>query len=141
MASEETKTDMIEVGVNNVELYKNKFSLNSTEIVPIELFDEFGKEVKITKNQISKTLSNGKLIKENNIVILGNDGNKDKEIATYIDIKPYAAYIDSKGETVYYPATNENDDVKAIEISLKDDNISSFEESKKEFEDAGLVRI
>lgn len=88
-------------------------------IVPIEMFDEFGKEAKILGNQILD-YDDPKI--QNRIVVLGNDGKKNVESAIYIDVKPFARYEDlATKQVVYYKATNANDDIKAIGIALEND--------------------
>ena len=112
-------------------------------IVPIDLFDESGKEVKITKDKISKIISDHNSTNENKIVVLGNNGERNVEITTYIDVKPFGKYIDeSTKEIVYYKATNMNDNIKAIGIALQnDENISPIEYSIEDFKDDNIKRI
>ena len=111
--------------------------------MPIDLFDESGKEVKITKDKISKIISDHNSTNENKIVVLGNNGERNVEITTYIDVKPFGKYIDeSTKEIVYYKATNMNDNIKAIGIALQnDENISPIEYSIEDFKDDNIKRI
>lgn len=149
---EKGRSERLEVGVSDINLYKTYPGTNETitfdetyeyhivveddvekyravyennqvyTIIPIKLVDEFNDEIKITANQISKYMNRHKTTDGNSIVILGNNNEKNVEIASYINYIPYAKYVNSQGKTIYYPATNDSDSVKAIGIALKNDN-------------------
>lgn len=168
---EEGRSEKLEVGANDIKLYKTYPGTNKTitynetyeyhivveddlekyravhennevyTIIPIKLLDEFNDEIKITPNQISKYIEKHKPTNGNSIVILGKNNNeKNVEIAQYINYIPYAKYVNSQGETIYYPATNEKDSVKAIGIALKNDN-NEINYSIEDFKYYNIKRI
>lgn len=90
-------------------------------IIPVELFDEFGEKIKITKEQISKIYGDHTSTVDNKLVVLGNNGTSEINIGRYIDIKEYKEWtVNSSGEIYYESCYNESDEVNAIGIAIKD---------------------
>ena len=90
-------------------------------IIPVELFDEFGEKIKITKEQISKIYGDHASTVDNKLVVLGNNGTSEINIGRYIDIKEYKEWtVNSSGEIYYESCYNESDEVNAIGIAIKD---------------------
>jgi len=90
-------------------------------IIPVELFDEFGEKIKITKDQISKIYGDHESTVDNKLVVLGNNGTSDINIGRYIDIKEYKMWtVNNSGDTYYESCYNESDEVNAIGIAIKD---------------------
>lgn len=164
---EKARSNNLEVGVNNISLYKNYPGTNETittingtynyhivngendeekyrvvaegnkvyTLVPITLFDELEGIININKDQIKNKTVYHESIKGNNIVVIGNNSQPSVNVTLYIDVKPYTGWEDlATGKMVYYPATNKNDEVKAIGIALQNDtNTFTIEKSIEQF--------
>ena len=172
---EKARSNNLEVGVNNISLYKNYPGTNETiatingtynyhivngennkekyrvvaeenkvyTLVPITLFDELEGIININKDQITNKKVYHTSTEGNNIVVIGNNNQPTVNVTLYIDVKAYTGWEDlATGKMVYYPATNKNDEVKAIGIALQnDDNTFTIEKSIEKFKTDGLKRI